>query len=164
MVGKKQPFMTMAPLAADFEITTCYLQRLYFGLNAFWKLRAFEKWNSFWLIEKKKLLSIVKPTDWHNEINSETKMTWNLSTTSPAADVHFSVNKSLFSLSFSLLDFLCICAHHRRRKAGILPSLEDLLFYTIAEGQEKIPAHKFTTVKPHPSWPRRTRPSLPYIL
>uniref|UniRef100_A0A673AIK9 glutaminase n=1 Tax=Sphaeramia orbicularis TaxID=375764 RepID=A0A673AIK9_9TELE len=33
----------------------------------------------------------------------------------------------------------------RRRKAGILPSLEDLLFYTIAEGQEKIPAHKFTT-------------------
>uniref|UniRef100_A0AAY4DFY2 glutaminase n=1 Tax=Denticeps clupeoides TaxID=299321 RepID=A0AAY4DFY2_9TELE len=34
---------------------------------------------------------------------------------------------------------------HRRRKAGILPSLEDLLFYTIAEGQEKIPAHKFTT-------------------
>uniref|UniRef100_A0A3Q3IYW3 glutaminase n=1 Tax=Monopterus albus TaxID=43700 RepID=A0A3Q3IYW3_MONAL len=32
-----------------------------------------------------------------------------------------------------------------RRKAGILPSLEDLLFYTIAEGQEKIPAHKFTT-------------------
>uniref|UniRef100_A0A8C9S9E5 glutaminase n=1 Tax=Scleropages formosus TaxID=113540 RepID=A0A8C9S9E5_SCLFO len=33
----------------------------------------------------------------------------------------------------------------RRRKAGVLPSLEDLLFYTIAEGQEKIPAHKFVT-------------------
>ncbi|XP_069019898.1 glutaminase a isoform X1 [Embiotoca jacksoni] len=33
----------------------------------------------------------------------------------------------------------------KRRKAGILPSLEDLLFYTIAGGQEKIPAHKFTT-------------------
>uniref|UniRef100_A0A8C6LC16 glutaminase n=1 Tax=Nothobranchius furzeri TaxID=105023 RepID=A0A8C6LC16_NOTFU len=33
----------------------------------------------------------------------------------------------------------------KRRKPGILPSLEDLLFYTIAEGQEKIPAHKFTT-------------------
>uniref|UniRef100_A0A671V6D8 glutaminase n=1 Tax=Sparus aurata TaxID=8175 RepID=A0A671V6D8_SPAAU len=32
-----------------------------------------------------------------------------------------------------------------RRNAGILPSLEDLLFYTIAEGQEKIPAHKFMT-------------------
>ncbi|GAA6076415.1 glutaminase kidney isoform, mitochondrial isoform X1, partial [Tachysurus ichikawai] len=32
-----------------------------------------------------------------------------------------------------------------RRKAGIMPSLEDLLFYTIAEGQEKIPAHKFIT-------------------
>ncbi|CAL8267250.1 unnamed protein product [Lota lota] len=31
----------------------------------------------------------------------------------------------------------------KRRNAGILPSLEDLLFYTIAEGQEKIPAHKF---------------------
>ncbi|XP_056610887.1 glutaminase kidney isoform, mitochondrial isoform X1 [Triplophysa dalaica] len=33
----------------------------------------------------------------------------------------------------------------KRRKAGILPSLEDLLFYSIAEGQEKIPAHKFIT-------------------
>ncbi|XP_030283762.1 glutaminase kidney isoform, mitochondrial isoform X2 [Sparus aurata] len=33
----------------------------------------------------------------------------------------------------------------KRRNAGILPSLEDLLFYTIAEGQEKIPAHKFMT-------------------
>uniref|UniRef100_A0A8C9W240 glutaminase n=1 Tax=Scleropages formosus TaxID=113540 RepID=A0A8C9W240_SCLFO len=33
----------------------------------------------------------------------------------------------------------------KRRKAGVLPSLEDLLFYTIAEGQEKIPAHKFVT-------------------
>uniref|UniRef100_A0A673J9I2 glutaminase n=1 Tax=Sinocyclocheilus rhinocerous TaxID=307959 RepID=A0A673J9I2_9TELE len=32
-----------------------------------------------------------------------------------------------------------------RRKAGILPSLEDLLFYSIAEGQERIPAHKFIT-------------------
>lgn len=31
------------------------------------------------------------------------------------------------------------------KKAGIMPSLEDLLFYTIAEGQEKIPAHKFIT-------------------
>uniref|UniRef100_A0A8C1VYM0 glutaminase n=1 Tax=Cyprinus carpio TaxID=7962 RepID=A0A8C1VYM0_CYPCA len=31
------------------------------------------------------------------------------------------------------------------RKAGILPSLEDLLFYSIAEGQERIPAHKFIT-------------------
>uniref|UniRef100_A0A669CHK8 glutaminase n=1 Tax=Oreochromis niloticus TaxID=8128 RepID=A0A669CHK8_ORENI len=45
--------------------------------------------------------------------------------------------------------FFCFCvfifASCRRRKAGILPSLEDLLFYTIAEGQEKIPAHKFTT-------------------
>uniref|UniRef100_A0A674BPB9 glutaminase n=1 Tax=Salmo trutta TaxID=8032 RepID=A0A674BPB9_SALTR len=30
-------------------------------------------------------------------------------------------------------------------QAGILPSLEDLLFYTIAGGAEKIPAHKFTT-------------------
>uniref|UniRef100_A0A7N8X640 glutaminase n=1 Tax=Mastacembelus armatus TaxID=205130 RepID=A0A7N8X640_9TELE len=35
--------------------------------------------------------------------------------------------------------------HSRRRNAGILPSLEDLLFYTVAEGQEKIPAHKFLT-------------------
>lgn len=35
---------------------------------------------------------------------------------------------------------------HRRRNAGILPSLEDLLFYAVADGQEKIPAHKFLTV------------------
>uniref|UniRef100_A0A8C6UQ08 glutaminase n=1 Tax=Neogobius melanostomus TaxID=47308 RepID=A0A8C6UQ08_9GOBI len=28
---------------------------------------------------------------------------------------------------------------------GILPSLEDLLFYTVAEGQDTIPAHKFLT-------------------
>uniref|UniRef100_A0A4W4HMT1 glutaminase n=1 Tax=Electrophorus electricus TaxID=8005 RepID=A0A4W4HMT1_ELEEL len=28
---------------------------------------------------------------------------------------------------------------------SMMPSLEDLLFYTIAEGQEKIPAHKFIT-------------------
>ncbi|XP_034549605.1 glutaminase kidney isoform, mitochondrial isoform X2 [Notolabrus celidotus] len=33
----------------------------------------------------------------------------------------------------------------KRRKAGILPSLEDLLFYAVAEGQETIPAHKFLT-------------------
>uniref|UniRef100_A0AAR2IIU4 glutaminase n=1 Tax=Pygocentrus nattereri TaxID=42514 RepID=A0AAR2IIU4_PYGNA len=52
----------------------------------------------------------------------------------------------------------CLCVHmplcmretnksamKQRRKAGILPSLEDLLFYTIAEGQERIPAHKFIT-------------------
>uniref|UniRef100_A0A3P8NDA7 glutaminase n=1 Tax=Astatotilapia calliptera TaxID=8154 RepID=A0A3P8NDA7_ASTCA len=31
------------------------------------------------------------------------------------------------------------------KNAGILPSLEDLLFYTVAEGQETIPAHKFLT-------------------
>ncbi|XP_024141859.1 glutaminase kidney isoform, mitochondrial isoform X2 [Oryzias melastigma] len=35
--------------------------------------------------------------------------------------------------------------NEKRRNAGILPSLEDLLFYTVAEGQEKIPAHKFLT-------------------
>ncbi|KAK7938814.1 hypothetical protein WMY93_002140 [Mugilogobius chulae] len=33
----------------------------------------------------------------------------------------------------------------KRRNPGILPSLEDLLFYTVAEGQETIPAHKFLT-------------------
>ncbi|XP_008327226.1 glutaminase kidney isoform, mitochondrial isoform X2 [Cynoglossus semilaevis] len=34
----------------------------------------------------------------------------------------------------------------KRRNAGILPSLEDLLFYTVAEGQETtIPSHKFLT-------------------
>uniref|UniRef100_A0ABM5ERP0 glutaminase n=1 Tax=Pogona vitticeps TaxID=103695 RepID=A0ABM5ERP0_9SAUR len=32
-----------------------------------------------------------------------------------------------------------------KTKQGLLPSLEDLLFYTIAEGQEKIPVHKFIT-------------------
>uniref|UniRef100_A0A4W3J0B9 glutaminase n=1 Tax=Callorhinchus milii TaxID=7868 RepID=A0A4W3J0B9_CALMI len=34
----------------------------------------------------------------------------------------------------------------QRQKPGLLPSLEDLLFYTIAEGQERIPIHKFITV------------------
>ncbi|XP_069790745.1 glutaminase kidney isoform, mitochondrial-like isoform X3 [Narcine bancroftii] len=34
----------------------------------------------------------------------------------------------------------------KKHKAGLLPSLEDLLFYTIAEGQERIPIHKFITV------------------
>uniref|UniRef100_A0A8C7YUE6 glutaminase n=1 Tax=Oryzias sinensis TaxID=183150 RepID=A0A8C7YUE6_9TELE len=34
---------------------------------------------------------------------------------------------------------------NEKKNAGILPSLEDLLFYTVAEGQEKIPAHKFLT-------------------
>lgn len=33
----------------------------------------------------------------------------------------------------------------KKIKEGLLPSLEDLLFYTIAEGQEKIPVHKFIT-------------------
>uniref|UniRef100_A0A3Q3H2E3 glutaminase n=1 Tax=Labrus bergylta TaxID=56723 RepID=A0A3Q3H2E3_9LABR len=32
-----------------------------------------------------------------------------------------------------------------KRRAGILPSLEDLLFYAVAEGQETIPVHKFLT-------------------
>uniref|UniRef100_A0AAQ5Y683 glutaminase n=1 Tax=Amphiprion ocellaris TaxID=80972 RepID=A0AAQ5Y683_AMPOC len=34
---------------------------------------------------------------------------------------------------------------HSKLNAGILPSLEDLLFYTVAEGQETMPAHKFLT-------------------
>uniref|UniRef100_A0A3Q3IKM2 glutaminase n=1 Tax=Monopterus albus TaxID=43700 RepID=A0A3Q3IKM2_MONAL len=37
------------------------------------------------------------------------------------------------------------CKPPQCTNAGILPSLEDLLFYTVAEGQEKIPAHKFLT-------------------
>ncbi|XP_077584488.1 glutaminase kidney isoform, mitochondrial-like isoform X2 [Stigmatopora nigra] len=36
-------------------------------------------------------------------------------------------------------------AAEKRRNAGILPSLEDLLFYTVAEGQETVAAHKFLT-------------------
>ncbi|XP_077175617.1 glutaminase kidney isoform, mitochondrial isoform X2 [Paroedura picta] len=36
-------------------------------------------------------------------------------------------------------------AAENKIKQGLLPSLEDLLFYTIAEGQEKIPVHKFIT-------------------
>uniref|UniRef100_A0A3Q0SK74 glutaminase n=1 Tax=Amphilophus citrinellus TaxID=61819 RepID=A0A3Q0SK74_AMPCI len=67
---------------------------------------------------------------------------------------HFKLNcvnwGKLFCLFVSrcgviFLTCLFIFVSRRRRKAGILPSLEDLLFYTIAEGQEKIPAHKFTT-------------------
>ncbi|XP_030064835.1 glutaminase kidney isoform, mitochondrial isoform X2 [Microcaecilia unicolor] len=36
-------------------------------------------------------------------------------------------------------------AGEKKLKQGLLPSLEDLLFYTIADGQEKIPVHKFIT-------------------
>ncbi len=85
--------ISIAPLVADFEITTCYLHGIYFGLNAFLKTTSFWKMKLFFIKKKTSLLSIVKPTDWHNEINSETKMTWNLSTTSPAAYKHFSLNK-----------------------------------------------------------------------
>uniref|UniRef100_A0A8C8DUY0 glutaminase n=1 Tax=Oryzias sinensis TaxID=183150 RepID=A0A8C8DUY0_9TELE len=49
----------------------------------------------------------------------------------------------LFKNLQRLLSYLFI--FNRRKNAGILPSLEDLLFYTVAEGQEKIPAHKFLT-------------------
>ncbi|XP_040827816.1 glutaminase kidney isoform, mitochondrial isoform X2 [Ochotona curzoniae] len=38
-----------------------------------------------------------------------------------------------------------VAAGENKVKQGLLPSLEDLLFYTIAEGQEKIPVHKFIT-------------------
>uniref|UniRef100_A0A8C5D6E7 glutaminase n=1 Tax=Gouania willdenowi TaxID=441366 RepID=A0A8C5D6E7_GOUWI len=63
--------------------------------------------------------------------------------------------KAFPPLADMFLTAVCVCAC-RRRKAGVLPSLEDLLFYTIAEGQEKIPAHKFTTVSLHRglSWSR----------
>lgn len=48
-----------------------------------------------------------------------------------------------------ILTDLCLCVLFfvfSKAKQGLLPSLEDLLFYTIAEGQEKIPVHKFITV------------------
>uniref|UniRef100_A0A672R738 glutaminase n=1 Tax=Sinocyclocheilus grahami TaxID=75366 RepID=A0A672R738_SINGR len=49
-------------------------------------------------------------------------------------------------ITFSITQCQCpFLSCFRRRKAGILPSLEDLLFYSIAEGQERIPAHKFIT-------------------
>ena len=35
-------------------------------------------------------------------------------------------------------------------ESGMLSRLGDLLFYTIAEGQERIPIHKFTTVSSSP--------------
>ncbi|XP_019517891.1 PREDICTED: glutaminase kidney isoform, mitochondrial isoform X1 [Hipposideros armiger] len=38
-----------------------------------------------------------------------------------------------------------VASGENKIKQGLLPSLEDLLFYTIAEGQEKIPVHKFIT-------------------
>uniref|UniRef100_A0A3P8WEU7 glutaminase n=1 Tax=Cynoglossus semilaevis TaxID=244447 RepID=A0A3P8WEU7_CYNSE len=50
------------------------------------------------------------------------------------------------------VDARAVCTHLKalhaaaHRNAGILPSLEDLLFYTVAEGQETtIPSHKFLT-------------------
>lgn len=59
-----------------------------------------------------------------------------------------SYSKCISACFFTLAKRLCLFFHPRRRNAGILPSLEDLLFYTVAEGQEKIPAHKFLTVSP----------------
>lgn len=44
------------------------------------------------------------------------------------------------------VNFLFFFSPFSKIKQGLLPSLEDLLFYTIAEGQEKIPVHKFITV------------------
>lgn len=35
---------------------------------------------------------------------------------------------------------------HDPSESGMLSRLGDLLFYTVAEGQERIPIHKFTTV------------------
>uniref|UniRef100_A0A8C4Z904 glutaminase n=1 Tax=Gadus morhua TaxID=8049 RepID=A0A8C4Z904_GADMO len=52
--------------------------------------------------------------------------------------VSFPLDKAALTSQICSLFILVV-----RRNAGILPSLEDLLFYTIAEGQEKIPAHKF---------------------
>lgn len=49
----------------------------------------------------------------------------------------------MFALTHILNLFVSVC---RRRNSDILPSLEDLLFYTVAEGEEKIPVHKFLTV------------------
>ncbi|XP_012859802.2 glutaminase kidney isoform, mitochondrial [Echinops telfairi] len=46
------------------------------------------------------------------------------------------LTQELISSSFSFFSKI---------KQGLLPSLEDLLFYTIAEGQERIPVHKFIT-------------------
>uniref|UniRef100_A0A3P8NDK5 glutaminase n=1 Tax=Astatotilapia calliptera TaxID=8154 RepID=A0A3P8NDK5_ASTCA len=54
-----------------------------------------------------------------------------------------SVTILLWGLNHCLLSVFSF--YPRRRNAGILPSLEDLLFYTVAEGQETIPAHKFLT-------------------
>lgn len=51
-------------------------------------------------------------------------------------------------VSFDILytQFVCLYLFCRRRNSDILPSLEDLLFYTVAEGEERIPVHKFLTV------------------
>uniref|UniRef100_A0A672RVZ7 glutaminase n=1 Tax=Sinocyclocheilus grahami TaxID=75366 RepID=A0A672RVZ7_SINGR len=54
-----------------------------------------------------------------------------------ALDIHSPHRQSLLDLRLKPTTF--------RLQAGILPSLEDLLFYSIAEGQERIPAHKFIT-------------------
>uniref|UniRef100_A0A803Y051 glutaminase n=1 Tax=Meleagris gallopavo TaxID=9103 RepID=A0A803Y051_MELGA len=51
----------------------------------------------------------------------------------------------MYKQKYSLI---CVCVLFfvfSKMKQGLLPSLEDLLFYTIAEGQEKIPVHKFIT-------------------
>ncbi len=39
--GRNFFFISIAPLVADFEIMTCYLHGIYFGLNAFLKIMTF---------------------------------------------------------------------------------------------------------------------------
>lgn len=49
-----------------------------------------------------------------------------------------------------MYDLFCFLS---TRNAGMLPSLEDLLFYTVAEGEETLPVHKFLAVSPFFSSP-----------
>lgn len=61
------------------------------------------------------MLFIVKPTDWHFESNSETKMTWNLCTISPAANKRFCI-QSIFV--FCLLTGFFVCLLTSQEKEG----------------------------------------------
>uniref|UniRef100_A0A3P9MWT6 glutaminase n=1 Tax=Poecilia reticulata TaxID=8081 RepID=A0A3P9MWT6_POERE len=79
-------------------------------------------------------------THLHTHCQSGCSRLANLLKSPPAAGTFLSLNSETNHNN----NFFCSVAV-RRRNPGILPSLEDLLFYTVAEGQEKIPAHKFLT-------------------
>lgn len=61
-----------------------------------------------------------------------------------------SSRRSREQFSVSCPSHLSLPPNSDSSESGMLSRLGDLLFYTVAEGQERIPIHKFTTVSSSP--------------